>query len=273
MKFKVAVVQFQIKQYDPNYNLRRAEIFIKKASDARANVIVFPEDFITGPVMGKEEFVDKDNTYKDNFRKLAKKYKIDVVAGSFIEQNNHGWYNTSYYIDSRGKVKGIYRKINLWHPERSYLTSGNEICVFNTKWGKAGLIICWDLAFPEIFRRMINKGVKIVYCPSFWCKEDAGIGLKYDINAEIKNVNSLCTTRAFENGMVIVYANAAKKFKFNKIKGSLIGQSQITLPFIGAKKRIDHNKECMFIQEIDTAILKDCEKAYKIRSDIKKRIF
>ena len=52
----------------------------------------------------------------------------------------------------------------------------------------------------------------------------------------------------------------------------LIGQSQITVPFKGALRRLDHNKEEMFIQEIDTSILKDAEKAYKIRNDLRKRI-
>lgn len=271
MNFKIAVVQFEIAQFNPSHNLYKAERFIKTAS-RKADVIVFPEDFITGPLLGKKEYVDSSRRYLQFFQELALMYKIDIVSGSFIEGDTTGSYNTSYYIDRLGKIKGKYQKINLWHPERKYLTSGNQISVFNTRFGKAGLIICWDLAFPEIFRKMIARGVKIVYCPSFWCKQDAGVGMGYNCNSEIKFVNALCTARAFENEIALVYVNAAGKLKIHKINDDLIGQSQITVPFTGAIKCLGHNKEEMFITEINTDILKDAERSYKIREDAKNRI-
>ncbi|MFH1839997.1 MAG: carbon-nitrogen hydrolase family protein [Nanoarchaeota archaeon] len=271
MKLKIAVVQFEIKQGKPKENLTKAEIFIKKASK-KADIIVFPEDFITGPIVGKEELADENQIYKKHFQILAKKYSIGIVVGSVIEKEKSGLYNTTYYIDSTGKIKGKYRKVNLWHPERSYIIPGNKVSVFNTKYGKVGLVICWDLMFPELFRRMIKKGVKIVICPSYWTFEDGGFGLKYDKNAEIKLVDSLCVGRAFENEIIFVYCNAAGNLVLPKFKGKLIGHSQIAVPFKGAIKKIEHNKEEMFIQEIDTSILKDAEKTYKVREDLKKRI-
>jgi len=271
MKFKIAVVQFEIKQFLPIENLKKAENFIKYASK-KAHIIVFPEDFITGPLLGNDKYVDFNRKYRDYFQKLAKKYSIDIVTGSFIEGDGKDWFNTTYYIDSKGKIKGKYRKVNLWHPERRYLTSGNEISVFNTRYGKAGLIICWDLIYPEIFRKMVQRGVKIVYCLSFWSKKDAGVGTKYDKDAEIKSVNSLCIARAFENEIVLVYANAAGKFKHGRISDDLIGQSQITVPFKGILKKVKHNKEQMFICEINSKVLEDAEKVYKIRKDLQKLI-
>jgi len=271
MKIKIAVVQFEIKQFLPEENLKKAERFIKKASSLNAHIIVFPEDFITGPIVNKKNFVDFEGKYIRYFQKLAKKYSIDIVSGSWIEGDAKGWFNTTYYIDSNGKIKGNYRKINLWIPERRYLTPGNEITVFNTKYGKVGLIICWDLIFPEIFRKMVQRGVNIVYCPSYWCLKDAGIGIRYDRNAEIKNVNSLCVARAFENEIILVYANAAGKLKLDNFEDDLIGHSQITVPFKGALKMLNHNREKMFIQEIDTNILKDAERAYRIKNDLKNR--
>jgi len=272
MKVKIAVTQFEIKQFSPKENLSKAELFIQRASKAEAQVIVFPEYFVTGPIFGKKAFVDSSGDYRKYFQSLASKFSIDIVAGSIIEGDSHGWFNTTYYIDSMGKIRGVYRKVNLWLPERAYLTPGHEIAVFNTTYGKVGLIICWDLIFPEIFRRMANRGVSIVYCPSYWLREDAGIGLKYDRDAEIKSVGSLCVSRAFENEIILVYSSPAGKMEFAKISNELIGISQITMPFKGAVKRLDHNKEDMFIQEIDTDILRDAEKAYKIRADLKKRV-
>ena len=272
MKFKIAVVQFEIKQFSPKKNLSKAEQFVKKAATSEAKIIVFPEDFITGPINGKVEFADSKNKYRKFFQNLAKKYKIDIVPGSIIEKNKTGFYNTTYYIDAKGKVKSKYRKINLWHPEKKYLNPGNKISIVNTKFGKIGLIICWDLIFPEVFRNMAKRGVDIVICPSYWTFEDASIGLKYDKKSETKLVDALCVSRAFENEIILVYCNPAGNIILPKFKGKILGHSQITVPFKGAIKRLKHNREEMFIQEVDTNILKDAEKAYKIRNDLKNRI-
>lgn len=276
MKFKIAVVQFEIAQFKPEENLKKAEEFIKKASKNKSNIIVFPEDFVTGPVLRKEEFVDFDQKYVKHFQQLAKKYSIDIVPGSWIESERkkwkQSWYNTAYYIDSSGKIKGIYRKINLWHSERNYLTPGNEICVFNTKYGKIGLIICWDLAFPEIFRKMVMRGVDIVVCPSYWCYTDAGIGIKYNKNSEIEFVDSTCVARAYENEIILVYCNAAGEFKYSNFRSKLIGHSQVALPFKGTLNKLDHNNEEMFVQKVDTKFLYHAETVYRIRDDLKNRI-
>ncbi len=271
-KSRIAIVQFGIKQFDPDANLAKAEKFVSKAS-GKADIIVFPENLVTGPIMREEGFVDFDGKYLAHFQQLARQYSIAIVPGSIIEGDSHGgWYNTTYYIDKKGRVKGRYRKVNLWHPERYSLTQGNHYVVFNTEFGKIGLIICWDLMFPEIFRRMLQRGVNIVICPSFWCKHDAGVGVKHNPHSEQILVNSLCAARAFENEIVMVYSNAAGRFVSGRWSDTLIGQSQIAIPFKGCLKRLDHNKEEMFIQEVNMQVLKDAERRYKIRKDLKMRI-
>ena len=116
---------------------------------------------------------------------------------------------------------------------------------------------------------MVQAEVSIVICPSYWCFEDAGVGVKHDANAEVKLVNALCVTRAFENELVLVYANAADGEKGARMEEHLIGRSQITVPFKGAVSLLEHNQEAMFVQEIDTAILQDAEQAYEIRKDLR----
>ncbi len=265
----IAVVQFEITQHEPAINLDRMKRFVAEAAAAHADIIVFPEDAVSGPVNGDAQFVDFAGSYLHYFQQLAREYALDIVPGSIIEGDASGWYNTAYYIDSAGVVKGKYRKINLWHPERSYLAAGDMAPVFETAHGKVGLIICWDLIFPEVFRAMVRAGVDIVICPSYWCFEDAGIGLKHNPDAEVHAVDALCIARAFENEIVLIYANAAAStMGDDSIKEHLIGRSQITLPFKGAVRILNHVHEEMFIQSIDTTILQDAESAYKIRSDL-----
>jgi predicted amidohydrolase len=270
MNIKIAVVQFAINQFAPEKNLAKAEQFIEEAASEN-NLIVFPEDFVVGPLHGRNEFVDYNRHYVKYFQQLASKYSIDIVTGSITEGDDTGLlYNATFYIDCSGEIRGRYCKVNLWLPERSYITPGSETSVFDTRFGKVGLIICWDLMFPEIFRAMAKEGVEIVICPSYWCFEDAGDGMKHDPNAEIKLVNALCVARAFENEIVLVYANAAGRMTSAEHTDTLIGQSQITVPFKGALNSLPHNQEAMFFQEVDTAILTDAEQAYEIRKDLKK---
>lgn len=267
MELTIAVVQFDIKQFAPEENLQKAEQYIRQVA-GQANIIVFPEDFVTGPLNGNKHYADYEGRYVQHFQRLAAQYAIDIVPGSIIEGAGDMLYNTTYYIDKTGAIRGKYRKVNLWLPERSYITAGTDMPVFETSYGKVGLIICWDLMFPEIFRSMVRQGVELVICPSYWCYEDAGIGMTHDANSEVKLVNALCVARAFEHEIILVYANAAGRETFDGVEETLIGRSQITVPFKGALKLLDHNKEEVFLQTVDTAILHDAEQAYEIHSDL-----
>jgi len=272
MQLNIAVVQFAIQQFTPAENLARAEQFIAQAVSQQAQLIVFPEDFITGPLSGNKAFADYERRYVQYFQGLAVRYSIDIVPGTIIEGDKVGLYNTTYYIDKRGDILSQYRKVNLWLPERSYITPGKAIPVFETQFGRVGLIICWDLMFPEAFRAMLKQSVEMVICPSYWCYEDAGIGMRHNPHAEATLVKALCVTRAFENEIVLVYANAAGRVSVEGMEETLIGRSQITVPFKGALEVLDHNQEAMFIQQVDTAILHDAETAYEIRNDLQTRL-
>lgn len=272
MKFKIALVQFNYTFWNPKKNIERMEEFVEQAKKNQANVVLFPEDCVTGPMLKNQEMLDRTNHFKDTFSNLAHKYQIDLVPGSWMEEDadQKGWYNTTYYFDAHGKVLNRYRKVNLWISERSYLTPGNSIQVFNTKYGKAGLIICWDLMSPEIFRQLLSQGVQIVYCPSDW-----SMGLvenSYNKNAEIDHVNALCTARAVENNIILAYCNLAGEHSYEGKTDHLIGQTQITMPFYGKLAHLQNNQENLLIQEVDLDLLPVAEKVYQTRGDYLKNI-
>ena len=107
--------------------------------------------------------------------------------------------------------------------------------VFETHYGKVGLIICWDLMFPEIFRSMVQQGVELVICPSTGVMRDAGAGMTHDANSEGQVVNALCVARAFENKVILVYANAAGSRNIRRmLKKRSLGVRSVTVPFKGA---------------------------------------
>ncbi|MBS3067836.1 carbon-nitrogen hydrolase family protein [Candidatus Micrarchaeota archaeon] len=259
---KLALVQMEIAQQQPEKNRKKIELFIKSAKAKKVHVIVFPEDCLTGSVRNRSDLIDRNGKHKRFFQNLAKKYKIDIVTGSFIETNGNN-YNTCYYIDANGRTIARYRKINLWLSEREHVNSGQDVIAFNTKYGKVSIAICWDLVNPLIFRTMAKKRVQIVYCPSYW--SSAGIS---NFEIEKNNINALCHARALENELVIAYANAAGKRAKND---ELIGHSQVVVPIKGAIARLNHNKEKMIVVDVNLDILKRANEVYKIRDDITKQ--
>jgi predicted amidohydrolase len=266
MEIDIAVAQMDVEPAAPAVNLEKAAAFVEKAAAGGAKVIVFPENFLNRHPRGREDLVDFKGKYREHFRRLARTYGIDIVAGSVTEGSRLGWFNTTHYIDSRGEILARYRKINLWLYEAEDITPGNEVVVADASYGRVGFAICWDLAFPELFRRMAHAGAEVVFCASFWCYEDAGPGLEYDRQAEEKFVDSLCVARAFENEICMVYCNAAGTTARDGYTTS-IGHSQIAVPFKGALSRLDQQEE-LLIQRVDTSILRVAEQAYQIRRDL-----
>jgi len=260
---KIAIAQVNPSN-NPQKNLEKAENFVKKAAAKYADILVFPEYF-TDPDWSS---VEENQFFLDFYKKLTKKYKIDIIPGSFAIKTNGKLFNTTYYINNKGKVIADYKKMNTWLSERRFISQGDKISVFNTPFGKMGLTICWDLAFPEIFRDLIKECVKIVFCPSMWSNGDAGKGIKYNQNAEKIFVNSLCTARAFENEIILAYCNYAGIYKYKNKVFKSIGQSQITVPFIGPIVKTD-TKEKLLVADVNLKILQVAEESYKILEDLK----
>lgn len=263
MIFRIAVVQFRITHLNPNTNFHRIEKFIAKAKKQKADVIVFPEDCITGSIFGDRSKLDANHHNRETFRSLAKKYSIDILTGSSMEETNKGNFNTGYYINFQGNVLGTYRKNHLYPSERAFLSPGTDVPVFDTAYGKAGIVICWDMLFPEIFARMRNQGVQIIYCPSYWYQEIAESIPNRDPKSEEHLLDALCLTRAVETNAALVYCNAAGVMKNpNGSIDTLIGHSQIAIPGIGATKRLLHRRETMFVHSLDIASLAASETVY-----------
>ena len=155
---KIADVQFFVKPDDPDANLKRMETFIRTAAEKKCDLVVFPEDAVAGPLEGQVNHAHRSLEFFTFFQKLAAQYKIDIVPGSWIFPEAGSLYNTTYYFNGDGTLAGEYRKINIWETEKPAITPGLYNNVFPTRHGLAGLAICWDMAFPEIFKEMSAKG-------------------------------------------------------------------------------------------------------------------
>lgn len=259
---------------------------------------VLPEYHLTNWKPKDPEFIslcDQWEVYLKKYQNLAKECGICIVPGTIVESHReeekeeNRLLNVCYFIDNKGEIIGKYVKKNLWYviylsfihvrlefgkpmayehrgPEREHLTSsGHDMHeVFDTPIGKVGMLICWDLAFPEAFRELIAQGAKIIIIPTFWTLNDCNeAGLKLNPSAEALFLDSMLTARAFENTCAIIFANAG-----GPPGRGYAGLSQVTVPFVGALTKLGGSAEGMSVVDVDMQILEDAEENYKVRSDI-----
>jgi len=159
---------------DKKDNMKRSAELIQKAqaNSGRFDLICLPELFysLTTPGQKKEYAETADNFYRI-FSPLAKETKSYVVAGSFAELAGDGKiYNTSMAFDRQGNLIGSYRKIHLFdaltRKESELISPGDSIFTFDTEYGKCGVMICYDLRFPDLWLKLAELGVKIIALPA-----------------------------------------------------------------------------------------------------------
>ncbi|KAF2271784.1 carbon-nitrogen hydrolase [Westerdykella ornata] len=261
---------------DPEHNFTKAASFIRSAAAQGAHLAVLPEYHLTSWVPQEPTFLplcDQWETYLKKYQALAKECNICIVPGTLVESHRGAssaedkLLNVAYFISNSGSVVGKYVKKNLWgRGEREHLTSsGRDVHqVFDTPLGKIGLLICWDLAFPEAFRELLSAGVEIVVVPAFWKTTDCGEdGLGRNPWAEGVFLDSVVTARAFENTCVVVFTNAG-----GPPGEQFVGLSQVAVPFAGPLTRLGSSAEGMSVVDVDMKILEEAEANYGIRADL-----
>ena len=177
MKMKVAVLQTKVFA-DKNENLEQVKALMAREDVAACDLVTLPEMWNCPyqtenfPIYAEGE----DSEFVRALAELAKKHHVYFQAGSIPEVDEAGHvYNTAYTFDREGKCIDKYRKVHLFDifvkggqvfKESDTLTAGDGFRVFDTEFGKMGVNICFDIRFPEIFRRMVLEGADIVLVPA-----------------------------------------------------------------------------------------------------------
>ena len=161
---KVSCLQMNMKLGCPDENFSLAEKLIRESVKEQPDVIVLPETWNTG-FFPKENLSDlccqDGDTVKLRIGELAKKYKVNIVAGSVSNVRNGKVYNTAFVFDRDGICIAEYDKTHLFTPmgEDDYYTGGDHLCGFTLDGAKCGIITCYDVRFPELPRSLALRGL------------------------------------------------------------------------------------------------------------------
>lgn len=176
-KIKVAAIQMPTVT-DKMQNVRTTGIYLEKIKDEKPDFVILPEMFCCPyqtqnfPVYAEEE----GGPVWQQLSEYAKQYGIYLIGGSMPEKDAEGKvYNTSYIFDRQGKQIGKHRKVHLFDidvtggqtfKESDTLTAGDHDTVFDTEFGRMGVMLCFDIRFPELARMMVNDGAKAIFVPA-----------------------------------------------------------------------------------------------------------
>lgn len=160
------------------------------------------------------------NDYLNFFSQLAIKYQCYIVSGSLFFQINEDFFNRSFIFSPSGAV-GFQDKIHLTPSEKqlSFLKGGNEISVFQTKFGTMGIAICYDVEFPHYISHLIQSNCQLILVPSYTETKEG-----------FYRVHIASRARAMENQCYVAHSCALGHVKCNYFDGLAQGQAGLFTP-------------------------------------------
>lgn len=198
---KVTCIQMDMAFASPDENFTKAAQLIESAMAEDPDVLVLPETWNTGffPREYLPSLCDDDGSrVKAEIGALAKKFRVNMLAGSVANIRDGKVYNTAMVFDREGNCIASYDKTHLFTPmgEDNYFTPGDHLCRFKLDDVQCGLIICYDVRFPELTRSLTVPGLDMLFVVSQWPK------------VRTFHLRSLTTARAIENQMFVVCCNS-----------------------------------------------------------------
>lgn len=174
-KIKVALCQLAVTT-DAQQNIAGAFEAIEKVAAQGAQVVLLPEIFVCpyDVKVFRDNIHNEESVLFERLKKISGDKKIFLIAGSVPEEENGKLYNTSYIFED-GRFLGKHRKFHLFDinipgkmvfRESDIFTRGEKLTVLETKFGKIGVMICFDLRFPEMARLMALQGAQIIFAPA-----------------------------------------------------------------------------------------------------------
>lgn len=269
---RIGLVQWGMRPYK-NYEelTEQIEYFVEAVSGYRADFVLFPE-YVNAPLMAEYNHLSEPDAIRklaeyterlrDTFSEFAISYNINIITGSMPEFNDDVLLNVGYLCKRNGEVER-YEKIHVTPDEERIwgMKGGNQIKTFDTDAGKIGILICYDVEFPELSRLLAMEGMEILFVPFLT-----------DTQNGYSRVRNCAIARAIENECYVAVAGSVGNLPKVHNMDISFAQSVVftpcdfSFPTTGIKAEATPNTEMILIVDVDLSLLKELHEKGSVRT-------
>jgi predicted amidohydrolase/GNAT superfamily N-acetyltransferase len=269
---RIGLIQWQMRPYkDINEMFSQVEYFIDSVSAYKSDFAVLPELF-NGPLLAgfnhlseaeaMRQLAQYTPEMRDRFKELAIRYNVNIVTGSFPSIEDNHLKNIGYLCHRNGTVDK-YEKIHITPDEAKHwgIRGGNDLKVFDTDAGRIGILICYDVEFPELPRLLAEQGMQVLFVPFLTDTQNAYMRVRLCAQARaIENECFVAITGSVGNlpkveNMDIQYSQAA-----------VFTPSDFAFPSNCIKSEATPNTEMILISEVDLSLLHELHTYGSVRN-------
>lgn len=260
---RLGLIQWQMRLFNElDEFFDQAEFFINAVADYESDFAMFPELF-TAPLMADYNHLSEAEAIRElarftddirkKFQEFAISYNINIITGSMPYMIDGNLYNVGFLCKRDGTYE-MYSKIHITPNEVHYwgMQGGSKIQTFDTDCGKIGIIICYDVEFPELSRLLAEQGMDILFVPFLT-----------DTQNGYTRVRSCAQARAIENECYVAIAGCVGNLpKVNNMdiqfaQAAVLTPSDFAFPTNGIKAEATPNTEMTLIVDVDVNLLKE----------------
>lgn len=274
---RIGCVQWQMREMKSVEELlQQVEYFIDALSDYRCDIALFPE-FFNAPLMGLAQHETSSDAirtlagYTDQIReeisKLAVSYNINVVAGSMPVIEDGELYNVAYLCKRDGTVQSQHKIHPTPHEKKDWIMQGgHQLNLFDTDFGRVGILICYDVEFPELARLLSEKEMQILLVP-FWTDTKNGY----------LRVRRCAQARAIENECYVAIAGSIGNLpKVDNVdiqygQTAVFSPSDFAFPHDAIMAETTPNTEMTLIVDVDLDKLQMLQNEGSVRNYLDRR--
>jgi len=274
---RIGCVQWQMREMNSVEDLlQQVEYFIDALSDYRCDVAIFPE-FFNAPLMGLENHKTSVDAIRflagftdqivDAVSRLAVSYNINVVVGSMPIIEDEELYNVSYLCKRNGMTESQHKIHPTPHEKKDWIMQGgNKLHLFKTDFGRGGILICYDVEFPELSRLLSEQEMQILIVP-FWTDTKNGY----------LRVRRCAQARAIENECYVAIAGSIGNLpKVDSVdiqygQSAVFSPSDFAFPHDAIMAETTPNTEMTLIVDVDLNKLQELQNEGSVRNYLDRR--
>jgi predicted amidohydrolase/GNAT superfamily N-acetyltransferase len=274
---RLGLVQWQMRPYkDVKDMMEQAEYFIDTLSAYKSDFALFPE-FFNAPLMAKYNHLSEPEAIRkmaaytealvEEFSKLSIAYNINIITGSMPELKGELLYNAGFLCKRDGTVER-YEKLHVTPDEAKVwaMNGGNLLKTYDTDCGKIGILVCYDVEFPELSRILADEGMEILFVPFLTDTQNA-----------YSRVRHCAQARAIENECFVAIAGSVGNLPKVHNMDIQYAQSMVftpcdfPFPTNGIKSEATPNTEMILISDVDLDLLRELHSHGSVRNLIDRR--